>query len=128
MKLIFILVGTLLINKIAYLRLRKPKRDLTEAKAPITNDCLVPITHISLKMKTIMVNGDTYRTMITDLFVSAIYGLKPPWSSRYVGLLDVKPAFVFQVKHQHENMKIFLRRFQQISGKNSVGLAIHVSN
>ena len=38
--------------------------------------------------------------------------LKSPWSSRWcVGLLDEKPGFEPQVRHQNEIRKVFLRRF-----------------
>ena len=38
--------------------------------------------------------------------------LKPPWSSRQcVDLLDEKPGFEFQVRHQNKIRKVFLRRF-----------------
>ena len=37
---------------------------------------------------------------------------KSPWSSRqYVGLLDEKPGFESQARHQNEIRKVFLRRF-----------------
>ena len=38
--------------------------------------------------------------------------MKSPWSSRYcVGLLDEKPGFESQARHQNEVQKVFLRRF-----------------
>ena len=45
-----------------------------------------------------------------------------PKSSKYcVGLLDVKPVFELEARHQNKIQKVFLRLIsaQQISGKNS---------
>ena len=62
MKLIFMFVVTLIKKKLPYLWLRK------EPNSQMTGDCLV-------MLMVDMVNGDTYRSMITNYFVAAFHGI-----------------------------------------------------
>ena len=52
--------------------------------------------------------------LLTEPFFNFIYDVRSQssWSSRQcVGLLDIKPGFELQARHQNKIQKVFLRRF-----------------